>query len=77
MSRLKDENVKKCYSLLREFIEEAPSVSGKKGLAVLALSQLQKITAGTGIPEEVAATSTPDPHCHAIPRIDGNPVGSG
>ncbi|MFC2154999.1 hypothetical protein ACFLRB_00710 [Acidobacteriota bacterium] len=72
MSRLKDENVKKCYSLLQEFIEEAPSMSSKKGLATLALSQLQKITAGTGTSEEGGTT----PHCHDVPRIDGNPVRS-
>ena len=71
MSRLKDKNLKKCYSLLREFIEEAPSMSGKKGLAVLALSQLQKITAGIRTSDD--GGTTPDPNCHDVPRIDGNP----
>ena len=75
MSRLKDKNVNKCYSLLREFIEEAPSMSGKKGPAILALSQLQKITAGTGTSE--GNGTIPDPHCHEVPRIDGNPAVAG
>jgi len=46
MSQLKDENVTKCVSLLREFIEEASVQGNKKGVAILALSHLQKITAG-------------------------------
>ena len=47
MKRLKEQNVNKCFSLLREFIDET-SLSSKKGMAVLALNQLQKISAGTG-----------------------------
>ncbi|NIM17959.1 MAG: hypothetical protein GTO45_38690 [Candidatus Aminicenantes bacterium] len=46
MGHLKDESLKKCVSLLREFIHESPT--GKKGTAMLALEHLQKITAGTG-----------------------------
>jgi len=38
MSQLKDENVTKCVSLLREFIEEASVQGSKKGVAVLALN---------------------------------------
>jgi hypothetical protein len=48
MDNLKKENVTKCFSLLREFIDGADPENSKKGMAVLALNQLQKITAGTG-----------------------------
>ncbi len=46
MSHLKKEMANKCFSLLREYINET-SLSSKKETAVLALDQLQKITAGT------------------------------
>jgi hypothetical protein len=46
MSHLKKEMENRCFSLLREYIDEAP-LSSKKESAVLALDQLQKITAGT------------------------------
>jgi hypothetical protein len=45
MSYLKNENLNKCFSLLREYLDEGPS-NNKKGAAILALDQLQKITAG-------------------------------
>ena len=45
MSRLKIENVNKCISLLREYIEET-SLENRKEIAILALNQLQTITAG-------------------------------
>jgi hypothetical protein len=47
MSHLKFGNMEKCVSLLREFIEDAPSMTGKKEIAVLALNQLQRISAGS------------------------------
>ena len=47
MSRLKTENVNKCFSLPEGFIDQSKEVDNKKGLALLALGQLQKITAGT------------------------------
>ena len=47
MSKLKKENVKKCVSLLRAFVEESSSHDNQKQRAILALNQLQKITAGT------------------------------
>lgn len=46
MSRLKSDNLKKCFSLLREFVEESQALPGKKENASLAIDQLQKITAG-------------------------------
>jgi hypothetical protein len=62
MSHLKNESLKKCVTLLREFIQESPA--GKKGTAMLALDHLQKITAGTEIPVMTCATR---------PRADGTP----
>jgi hypothetical protein len=47
MNNLKVENSKKCLSILRQFIEETPSPGKSKEMAILALHQLQKITAGT------------------------------
>ena len=51
MSRLKTENFNKCISLLRDYIEETSLNNGKE-IAILALNQLQTITAGldTGNP---------------------------
>jgi hypothetical protein len=65
MSRLKQDNVKKCVSLLREFIEGTQAANNRKATAVLALNQLQEITAGT----------PPDPRlaCNDTPRVDGIP----
>ena len=53
MSHLKRENSKKCLSLLREFVEESTALDNKKGTAILTLSQLQKIIAGTDEEPEV------------------------
>jgi hypothetical protein len=47
MVRLKVENLNKCVSLLREFIDESSEANNKKGIAKLALEQLERITAGT------------------------------
>ena len=63
MSYLKNESSKKCVSLLKEFINEAPSDS-KKGIAILALKQLEKIAAGT---DESFLT------CAGRPRADETP----
>jgi len=60
MSHLKKEMVDKCLSLLREYIDEA-SLSSKKESAILALNQLQKITAGNNDP-------TPQFSCTYKPR---------
>jgi hypothetical protein len=56
MSKLKTKNLEKCVSLLREFIDES-SLHNKKGAAILALNQLQKIAAGTN----------PTSGCHGRP----------
>jgi hypothetical protein len=58
MTSLKKENVKKCFSLLREYLEESPQ-DRKKGNAVLALDQLQKITAGIGTQDLHLTTDGP------------------
>lgn len=47
MGRLKVENLNKCVSLLREFVDESSEANNKKEIAKLALEQLEKITAGT------------------------------
>ncbi len=70
MSRLKDENVTKCVSLLREFIEEASAQDGKKGTALLALNHLHKITAGT----DLTVPGPAAPMCVDTPRINGGPT---
>jgi len=63
MSRLKAKNVEKCFSLLREFIDEAEGLNNKKGIAILALNQLQKIAAGNGSqgPGEIESLCIPRP----------------
>lgn len=61
MSQLKNENFKKCLSVLSEFINDPFSPDSKKR-AVLALSQLERITAGA------AGDSSA---CIARPRLDG------
>ena len=66
MNTLKTKNLKKCLSLLREFMDEAP-LTDKKKIAVLALHQLQKITAGTDDSGPAMATSV----CSSRPRIYG------
>lgn len=45
MSHLKNETVNKCFSLLRDYVEET-SLNNRKHIAILALNQLQTITAG-------------------------------
>jgi hypothetical protein len=67
MSHLKTENLKKCVSLLREFIDGASSPGEKKEMAALALNQLQNITAGTN-----SQTFS----CTYKPRVDGSPAAS-
>jgi len=84
MSNLKAQNVNKCLSLLRQFISEVPEKDNKKDTALLALNQLQNITAGQ------YTESTLDPifasiiddnlgdiqlysTCMGRPRADGTP----
>ena len=64
MSRLKNENLNKCVSLLREFIDEASTQNNKKEIAILALNQLQNITAGTDQQNLLG------PACLTNPRAD-------
>lgn len=64
MSRLKDENLKKCVSLIREFIDEASTEGNKKEIAILALNQLQNITAGSD--QQIPL----GPACLTRPRAD-------
>jgi len=72
MSNLKAQNLKKCFSLLREFIDES-SQSSKKGISMLALNQLQKITAGTnstGSSDGSNPTDGPRSICQTRPRAE-------
>lgn len=69
MNSLKKENLKKCFSLLKEYLDEAP-LNKKKGGAVLALEQLQKITAGVGS-QDIPAVSY-GPVCINKPRASGS-----
>lgn len=64
MSRLKNENLKKCVSLIREFIDEASTQGSKKEIAILALNQLQRITAGSDQQNPLG------PICLTRPRAD-------
>ncbi|MCK5058112.1 MAG: hypothetical protein KAT34_15780 [Candidatus Aminicenantes bacterium] len=66
MGNLKKENVTKCFSLLKEFIDGADPQNSNKGIAVLALDQLQKITAGTD--NDLFSA------CIDLPRADVNPI---
>ena len=47
MSHVKSNTLKRCFSLLREYVEESKAENHKKGAAILTLNQLQKIMAGT------------------------------
>ncbi len=75
MSHLKNESVNRCFSLLREYIDESP-LTDKKKSAALALDQLHKVTAGSD-----PGSSTPDggtfdnSGCNAKPRAYGNTSG--
>ena len=66
MSYLKKGNIKKCISLLEEFIDESREANNKKKVARLALDQLQRITAGT------VAVGV---QCKGHPRADLGPIG--
>ena len=72
MSGLKAEDVKKCVSLLREFIQESQALTDKKEIAVVALNHLQEITAG----KNAGGSSNKSEilGCAIIPRIDGIPT---
>jgi hypothetical protein len=72
MSHLKEESANKCFSLLREFIDESDELSSKKGIAILALKQLQKITAGDSYPGGTSP-QTSSMLCSGTPRADGSP----
>ena len=69
MSRLKDENLKKCVALIRDFIDEASTQGGKKEIAILALNQLQNITAGSDTTGG-GGTTILGPVCSSRPRAD-------
>lgn len=72
MGRLKTENSKKCFSILREFIDDSSLMGSQKQRALLALEQLQKITAGTGASNNSNSTLESGSGCISRPRADGS-----
>ncbi len=70
MSRLKNENLNKCFDLIREFIDEASKDDNKKEIAILALNQLRRITAGTDSTNGGGSTVL-GLECSTRPRADG------
>jgi hypothetical protein len=70
MNHLKNENVNKCFSLLREYLNEGP-FNNKKGAAILALDHLQRITAGSdsqGASHDGNSSWNTVLGCHGKPR---------
>jgi hypothetical protein len=67
MSRLKTENLKRCVSILKEFIDEASTQDNKKGIAKLALTQLHRISAGNEFVEDVNSSF----FCFDRPKVIG------
>jgi uncharacterized protein YmfQ (DUF2313 family) len=65
MSQLKNEALKRCFSLLRDFVDESTVADNKKGTAILALNQLQRVIAGG----DVTVDNT-DPNCAGRPIAD-------
>ena len=57
MSHLKSDTLKRCVSLLREFVEASEAQEGKKGAALLTLNQLQKVMAGMDSGTDVLSPS--------------------
>ena len=60
MKNLKDVTVTRCLDLLGNFINESQGMDNNKGLAVLALNQLKRVTAG----------NSGDPLCIESPQAD-------
>jgi hypothetical protein len=75
MAKLKAENVEKCVSILKGFIDDSPAVDKEK--AILALEQLQKITAGMDMAgfgcdgHKPVISVTLAPGCQGKPKVDG------
>lgn len=68
MSSLKSQHVEACVTLLREFIDGVPETANtarKKNHAILALNQLQCVTAGSDMPAHIAGSL-----CLNIPIMD-------
>jgi len=57
MTKRKTENMRKCFSLLRQFIHQTSAEDDKNGTAVLVLNHLEKITAGKDL--QVPGTNAP------------------
>ncbi len=88
MSTLKKEALNKCFSLLREFIDETSEENSRKGFAVMALDQLERVTAGKKKDEDSTCIDTPqldgagggaqmNSFCIDTPLVDGAPPPGG
>lgn len=88
MSHLKKETLNQCFSLLREFIHKASDQNNRKGVAIMALNQLERVTAGTTetldticidtpLADGLAAMGQPDTICIDTPLADGAPAPGG
>lgn len=78
MNHLKKQNVAKCFSLLKEFIHDSQGENNKRGVALLALDHLQKITAGTDDPNVSSGTTSSGEsvaECLDKPRAFPSPEG--
>jgi len=65
MGKLKKDNLNVCLSILKEFVDDSSSQENQKERAILALEQLQRITAGV---------DGADIFCLGRPRADGASV---
>jgi len=73
MLTLKSESLNRCYSILKEFVEGAETSKGQKGMARLALEQLQRVTAGNSQDESAVIPNLPlagSADCVYRPRAD-------
>ncbi|MCP5104258.1 MAG: hypothetical protein GY950_12800 [bacterium] len=86
MNNLKNETLNKCFSLLREFINDTSPANNRKGLAALALNQLERVTAGTAENSDCLDTPLADgaagngsmmSDCLDTPLADGAPPSIG
>ena len=71
MGKLKSANVKECFFLLREFIEDAQALTNQKGIAVLALNHLQDIMAGVDSPGSSLLSCVDTPRLYGV-SVTGN-----
>lgn len=83
MSNLKSETLHKCLTILKEFIDESSGQNKTKGIATLALEQLERTTAGSLSGHNPKCIDTPlaglsnsagISDCLDTPLADGGPL---